>query len=139
MTQSSVAPGAPQPSSLPPLDTPVTAELVLDILAAQGRTCDDALVDQVVTAAANMQHVLARLRQAGDVILDEVRKAPALPGEQYAAAERALTRVIEHTEALMLVRQSVTALTLPADDGEIVALVATAEALAEVVMAAVEA
>ncbi|HEY0821582.1 MAG TPA: hypothetical protein VGD46_22590 [Rhizobacter sp.] len=136
MTLSSTAPTAP---NIPPLDPPVTAELVLALLAAQGRARDDALVQQVVDAAANMQRVLARLRAAGDVILGEVHNAAELPGEQVAAAERALTRVIEHTEALMLVRQSVTALTLPADDAEIVALIATADAIAEAVMAAVHA
>ncbi|CAG9184136.1 hypothetical protein [Cupriavidus pampae] len=126
-------------ATVPPVDLPVTAQIVLDVLAAQGREPDDQLVKQVVDAAANMQRVLARLRSAGDTVLDAVRKMPEMPGEQIAAAESVVARVIEHTEALMLVRQSVTALVLPADDAEVAALIATSDALADAVFAAVAA
>lgn len=130
MTTNQTAPAVPSPRQ-----APVTTALVREIFTAQGREIDDTRVAKVVDVATRAQAVVAKLQQAGDRMLEAARDL-ATDSPQLAPAERALARVVEQTEVLMLVSQSVTTLAFEPDDAEVVGAIDMGDAIADRVLAA---
>ena len=113
----------------------VTSEAVIAALVARGEAPNQALVQTVVTAAANMDRVIARLLKASDAILDDLLEhAEGMPQEQMQAATSVLGTVLEHTEALMLMRHSVATTLIEAHDVEVDALVKVGAAVADEIL-----
>lgn len=115
----------------------VTVEAVVAALAARGATPDMALVRNVIAAVAKMDRIIARLTMAGDAVLDDLQtRQPDLPPAQEQAATQVLARVIEHTEALMLMRSTIASVVIEADDTEVLALMETGAAIADEILLA---
>ncbi|WP_432262899.1 hypothetical protein [Cupriavidus sp. TMH.W2] len=121
------------PASSP--QAPVTTALVREIFTAQGREIDEAHVAKVVDVATRAQAVAVRLQQAGDRML-QAASVLATDSPQLAPAERAVARVVEQIEVLLLVCQSVTTLVFEPDDAEVVGAIDMGDAIANRVLAA---
>ena len=115
-----------------------TAESVRAAFAVRGARVSDLQVSGILNAVQRFDGAIGRLKTAGDHVLEDFQGRQAhLQGEQREAFERVLGNVIEHADALMLVRTSVLAGVLEPSDSDVHALLASAGAVSGQVLQAV--